>query len=61
MNMRGRFRGLIATLFAAHKRVFAEPEEPLTRRLKREEIQERERQAALRELEQLKNRRDFPS
>jgi hypothetical protein len=60
MDLWNRFRALLATVFAAHQLIFAAPQEPSTRWLTREEIEERETQAALRELEKLQNRRDFP-
>ncbi len=60
MEMWNRFRALLATVFAAYQDVFDEPGEPPTCRPTREQIEERERQAALRELAKLKNWRDFP-
>ncbi len=58
MNMKDRFKALLEKLSAAYNSIFAEPEELPTRRLKTEEIQERERQAALRDLERLRNQHE---
>jgi hypothetical protein len=59
--MKDRLKVLITTLFALYLSMAAEREPPPTRRPTREEIQERERQAALRDLERLKYQGEHPT
>ncbi len=59
--MKDRFKVLLTTLFALYLSMAAEREPPPARRSTQEEIQERERQAALRHLERLKYQGEHPT
>ena len=56
MSAKERLKTLIETIYVIYKNTLFEPQKPPERPLTREEIQERERQEALRTLEEEKSR-----
>lgn len=56
MSVKERLKALIEAIYLAYKNALTEPQKPPGTPLVREEIQERERQKALRVLEEIEKR-----